>query len=205
MLILKTIYVVVFWAVAAMTAAGIALIILRAIFNYADVNPFTWSAINIKRATDPVILPLRRMLMGMRLDPVAAPIIAIVVLLLVAVFVVQIAGGTLNMIAGIHFALTSGIANVPMAILGYLLYALIGLYELMIFVRIIGSWFTLNYGNRSMRFLIRATEPLLAPLRRMIPHVGMFDVSPIIAFVILWVLQAVVASTLLRGLPVQFF
>jgi YggT family protein len=56
-----------------------------------------------------------------------------------------------------------------------------------------------------MRFLIRTTEPLLAPLRRMIPLVGMFDISPIIAFVILWVLQAVIAATLLSGWPVRYF
>lgn len=205
MLILRTIDQFIVWGVTALTAAAIALIILRAIFNYADLNPFTWSAINVKRATDPIILPMRRLLVAMRLDPVVAPLIAAVILILVAVFAVQLASGTLNTIAGVLFAFTSGIANVPVAILGYLLYALIGLYELLVFVRIIGSWFSLSYGNRWMRLLIQITEPLLAPLRRMVPLVGMFDVSPIIAFVILWVLQAVVASTLLRGLPVQFF
>jgi YggT family protein len=56
-----------------------------------------------------------------------------------------------------------------------------------------------------MRFLIRITEPLMGPLRRHIPPVGMFDISPIISFLILWVLQAIVAATLLKGWPVQFF
>jgi len=74
----------------------------------------------------------------------------------------------------------------------------------MIFARIIMTWFVVSYGKR-MRFLIRTTEPLLAPLRRMIPLVGMFDVSPIIAFVILWVLQSVIAATLLSGWQVRYF
>jgi YggT family protein len=47
-----------------------------------------------------------------------------------------------------------------------------------------------------MRFLIRLTEPLLAPLRRMLPTVGMFDVSPIVAFLIVWICQTAVAATL---------
>jgi len=34
---------------------------------------------------------------------------------------------------------------------------------------------------------------------------GAFDISPIIAFVILWIAQSIVASTLLRTWPVQFF
>ena len=203
--ILKTIYEVVFWGVTALTVAGIGLIILRSIFKYADVNPFTWAAINVKRSTDPLILSIRRLLVGMRVDPIVAPVIAAVLLLLVAVFLVQLVSGTLNTLAGVSYASTREIPNAPIAIGGYLLYALIGLYELLIFVRIIVSWFGLSYGNRWMRLLIQITEPLLAPMRRFVPTVGMFDVSPMIAVVVLWLLQAVVAATLLRGLPVQFF
>jgi YggT family protein len=56
-----------------------------------------------------------------------------------------------------------------------------------------------------MRFLINTTEPLLGPLRRTVPPVGMFDISPIVAFIILWLFQAAIAGTLLRGMPVMFF
>ena len=80
-----------------------------------------------------------------------------------------------------------------------------GLYTLAIFVRIFLSYGALGYGNRWMRFMILITEPLMGPLRRYIPPVGMFDISPIIAFLVLWVLQAIVAATLLKGWPVQFF
>jgi len=52
---------------------------------------------------------------------------------------------------------------------------------------------------------VRLTEPLLRPLQRMIPRVGMFDISPLIAFLIIWVCQSAVAATLLRAWPVQFF
>jgi YggT family protein len=191
--------------VTAVIVAAIILILLRSLFRYLDVNPFTWAAINVKRSTDPVILPVRRMLVGMRVDPIVAPVIAIVIFILVGFFVIQISSGFLNTVAGIMFAITSGRPNVPIAIVGYLLYALIGLYELMIFARIIGIWFSINYANRAMRFLSRATEPMLAPLRRTIKPVGMFDISPIVAFIILWLMQAVVAGTLLRGWPARFF
>ena len=50
-----------------------------------------------------------------------------------------------------------------------------------------------------MRFLVDATEPLLGPLRRIIPPLGMMDISPIVAFFILWLFQAAIAGTLLRG------
>ena len=205
MTILGTIYLLISWGIMAAASAAILLIILRSIFNYADVNPFRWSAITLKRATDPIVLPIRQMLIAMRLDPKVAPFIAIILIILIGYFVVQFASSVLNMIAGILYSVTSGVPGFPIAILGYLVFGLLGLYTLAIFVRILFSWGGLGYGNRWMRFLIRITEPLMGPLRRYIRPIGMFDISPIIAFLVLWVLQAIVAATLLKGWPVQFF
>ena len=205
MLILKTLYLFITWGVMAVAIAAIALIILRSIYNYADVNPFRRSAISLKRATDPIILPIRRLLVAFRVEPKAAPFIAILLIILVGYFVVQVASSVLNTIAGILYAVSSGVPGFPIAIVGYVVFGLLGLYTLSIFVRIFLSYGGLGYGNRWMRFLIRITEPLMGPLRRKIRPVGMFDISPIIAFLILWVLQAIVAATLLKGWPVQFF
>jgi len=205
MLILKTLYLFITWGVMAMAIAAIALIILRSIYNYADVNPFRRSAISLKRATDPMILPIRRLLVAFRLESKVAPFIAVLLIILISYFVVQVASSVLNTIAGILYAVTSGVTGFPIAIVGYLVFGLLGLYTLAIFVRIFLSYGGLGYGNRWMRFLIRLTEPLMGPLRRYIRPVGMFDISPIIAFLILWVLQAIVAATLLKGWPVQFF
>lgn len=203
--ILSKIDFFIFAGVVAIIIAAIVLILLRSLFKYMDVNPFRWSAITIKRLTDPIILPVRRILVAMRVDPIAAPVIVIVVFILIGFFVIQVADGFLNTVAGILLAASGGGAKAPTAILGYVLYALVGLYELMIFARIVGTWFIVSYADRRMRFLIRITEPLLAPLRRALPTVGMFDISPIIAFVICWVVQAAIAATLLRGWPVRFF
>ena len=193
------------WAVTAMLAAGILLIVLRSVFDYADVNPFTWHAHSVRRTTDPVLAPARAMLRGFRLDPKAAPFIVIVLLIVVAVLSVQIMGTFLNTIAGVLYAVTSHRPDAPAGITGYLLFGFLGLYTLAIFVRIIFSWIGMSYANRFMRFIVRITEPLLGPLRRMVPTVGMFDISPLVAFLIIWVCQSAVAATLLRAWPVQFF
>lgn len=203
--ILSKIDFFIYAGVVAVIVAAIILVLLRSLFKYMDVNPFTWSAITIKRLTDPIILPVRRILVAMRVDPIATPVIVIVVFILIGFFVIQVANGFLNTVAGISLALTGGGLKAPVAVLGYILYALVGLYELIIFARIVGTWFVVSYADRRMRFLIRTTEPLLAPLRRTLPTVGMFDISPIIAFVILWLVQSAIAATLLRGWPVRFF
>jgi len=80
------------------------------------------------------------------------------------------------------YAVTSHRRDTPVGIIGYLLFGALGLYTLAIFVRIIFSWVGMSYANRFMRLIVRLTEPLLRPLQRMIPRVGMFDISPLIAF-----------------------
>jgi YggT family protein len=205
MLIIKTLFQFISWGVTAIIVAAILLIVLRSVFNYLDRNPFSWSAVTLRRATDPVINPVRRMLMGFRLDPKVAPFILVILIIVAGYLVIQIAGSVLNTIAGIIYAVTSGQLGMPVAIGGYLLFGFLGLYTLLVFVRIIFSFVAVSYGNPLMRFLYRTTEPLLGPLRRMVPPLGMFDLSPIVAFIILWLCQAAVAGTLLRGWPLHFF
>jgi YggT family protein len=201
-LILAKLYWFVSWALVTTIVVVIVLIVLRLIANQADLNPFGWSSINIRRLTDPVILPVRRALARMAVDPKYAPLVAILAIILLGWFVLQLVSGIANTLAGILVSLG---AHSIAATMGYLLYGLLGLYSLVIFVRIILSWGAVSYKNRMMRFLINVTEPLLGPLRRYIPPVGAFDISPIVAFGVIWVLQLAVAGTLLRGWPLIFF
>jgi len=189
----------------AIIVAAIVLIVLRSVFNYMDGNPFSWSAVTLRRSTEPILSPTRAMLRGFGLDSKVAPFIAVILVIVAGYMVIQVAGSILNTIAGIIYAVSSRQLGAPVAIAGYLLFGFLGLLILAIFIRIILSFVAVGYGNRLMRFLYLITEPLLGPLRRTIPPVGMFDISPIVAFVILWLCQAAVAGTLLRGWPTRFF
>jgi len=53
-----------------------------------------------------------------------------------------------------------------------------------IFVRVILSWF-LTRPNTLSIILDKITEPILAPLRRIIPRAGMFDFTPLVAIILL--------------------
>ena len=52
---------------------------------------------------------------------------------------------------------------------------------------------------------IRETQRPITPRRIVIPPLGMMDISPIIAFFILWLFQSAIAGTLLRGAPFPSF
>jgi YggT family protein len=204
MIVIRSIFQFVTLGVTAIIVAAIVLILVRSIFNYLDVNPFSWLAVTLRRLTEPVLAPVRAVLIGFRLDPKVAPFIAVILIIVAGYLVVQVVGSVLNTIAGIIYATSSRQLGAPVAIMGYLLFGFLGLYTLAIFIRIIFSMVGASYANPLMRFLVRTTEPLLGPLRRTIPPLGMFDISPIVAFLVLWLCQAAVAGTLLRGWPVQF-
>lgn len=202
MLILRQLYWFINSAVIAITVAAVVLVLLRLIANQADLNPFGWTSLTIRRLTDSFIGPVRRALMGFGVDPKYAPLVTLLLAVLLGWFSLQLVSSIANTLAGILFSLGKH-ALVP--IIGYVLYGLLSFYSLLIFIRIICSWVMVSYANRAMRFLVNATEPMLEPLRRIVPRVGAFDISPIVAFIIVWLLQAAIAGTLLRGWPIVFF
>jgi YggT family protein len=185
------------WGVTAIVVAAIVLIALRTLFNYMEMNPFSWSAVTVRRLTDPIIAPIRRRLIALRIDPTIAPFVAMLLIIVSGYLLIQVVESVLNTVGGIIYALSSGRAGAPVAIIGYLLYGFLGLYTLAIFIYIFLSWIAVSYRNPLMRFLFRLTEPLLAPLRRLIPPVAMFDISPMIALLIVWLCQAAVKGLLL--------
>ena len=184
------------WAVIAVIVAVILLMVFRMIANYADLNPFAWISLSLRRLTDPFVLPVRRALMGFGVDPKYSPLVVILIVILLGYFVLQLASTIAWTLSGLLFSLQQG---AMVSALGFILYGLISIYILLIFIRIIFSWGMVSYSNRIMRFLVNATEPLLGPLRRMIPPLGAMDISPIVAFLILWLFQQAIAGTLLRG------
>ena len=184
---------------AAITAmVGLCLLmIVRLIVDKADPNPFGSTYRTVRRLTDPFVVPVRGLLREYHADPKYAPIVVIVIVILTGLLVLNLLGTLSRMTQGIFWALSIG--SLP-ALLGFIFHGLISIYILMIFVRIIFTMAMVSYMNRVMRFLYHATEPLLGPLRRRIPPIGRWDISPIVAFVLLWLLQAAISATLLRGL-----
>jgi uncharacterized protein YggT (Ycf19 family) len=77
----------------------------------------------------------------------------------------------------------------------------IGLYWLVIIVYILTSWLRLPYSvtlNRIQRFLYDVCEPYLRLFRRFLPPFGPLDLSPMVALIVLFVVQNVLVSLLDR-------
>jgi len=78
-----------------------------------------------------------------------------------------------------------------------LIITVLDIYKWIVIAAVIVSWLTafnvINQYNNFVRGLLRAlyalTEPVFRPIRKIIPPMGGFDLSPIIVFVIIWFLQ----------------
>ncbi len=188
---LSSIYPVISWIVISALLAFITLLILRLIFSFTDPNPFGSIgrlSFQIRKFTERFVYPAARLLAQFRIDTRYAPLITILIAALLAYFSLQIIGNTIFIIDG----LTAGvITGNPKVIIGFILYAILSIYVLFIFIRFISSWFVFSRST-FLGFVQRVTDPVLIPFRRLIPPIGMFDISAMILLLLISFLQSIV-------------
>jgi YggT family protein len=76
-----------------------------------------------------------------------------------------------------------------------LLGTLIQLYSFVVLARVILSWIpNVNPMNPIVQFIYQITEPVLEPVRRALPNLGMIDISPIVVLVGLQILGSILLN-----------
>jgi YggT family protein len=188
---LGSIYPIISSIVVVALSVFVTLLILRLIFSFSDPNPF--GAIGrfsfwLRKKTERFVYPAARLLSQFRIDPRYAPLITILITCILAYFALQIIENTFFIIDG----LTSGVmSGNPKVVIGFILYAILSIYVLFIFIRFISSWFVFT-KNTFLGFVQRVTDPVLIPLRRLIPPIGMFDISAMLLLLLISFLQGIV-------------
>lgn len=80
----------------------------------------------------------------------------------------------------------------------YFVWILFTILQFAIIIRALMSWFNPSPENPVARIVYELTEPVLGPLRRIVPRIGMIDITPIVAILLMQVIQSVLEQTL-RG------
>ncbi len=79
--------------------------------------------------------------------------------------------------------------------------AIFSFFQIVLFARIIFSWIRVDpyhpVWGPILRFVHEVTEPLLAPIRRLMPQTGMFDFSILILWFLLRIAQSIVIQVLI--------
>ena len=71
--------------------------------------------------------------------------------------------------------------------------------SLAIFGRVIMSWISPSGENSITQFLDQITEPILAPIRKVVPPLGMFDLTPMIALIVLQMIRPHIINLIQGG------
>lgn len=192
-----TVYPIVSLIIWTLFAIFAFLLIARLIISYADPNPFGFigrMGYKIRRLTEKWVSPAARFLAVYGADTRLAPLISLFIGLVIAYFFAQIIGNTFFVIDG----LTAGIAmGRPMVFIGFVLYGILSLLVLFIFIRFIAQWFVFT-RNTFLGFVMRVTDPIMLPVQRLIPPIGMFDISPMIVLIVIGLLQSAVLNLFVR-------
>jgi YggT family protein len=174
--------------VDALTSLYLLVLLLRFWLPWLRADFRNPLAQGILKLTSPVIIPLRRVVPSFgRLDTATV---------LVA-FIVQYLGIFLMLLILGTSAAISVIA--PTAIVKLVLLS-VNLFMFAIFIRIILSWISSGQYNPATAIISTMTEPLLRPVRRLIPPLGGFDISPIFVIIALGALTRVLMGFNLLGI-----
>lgn len=69
-------------------------------------------------------------------------------------------------------------------------------FNLAILVRILLTWIPVDRDNRVIAFIHEITEPILGPLRRVVPPIGGFDISPMLAMMLIELARIVLLTAI---------
>lgn len=124
----------------------------------------------IVRATNPVLMPLRKVIPGIGGHDIAALVLVFLILLVKFILLTAIGGAT-------------WVAALPLALLGVLGTA-IDVFLICIIVKVILSWVTPG-GHALSGLLHSVTAPILNPVQKILPPLNGLDLSPLVAILLL--------------------
>ncbi len=169
----------------------LGMLMLRFIFNFIDPNPFGAVGrfgFKVRKVTEKWVYPAARFFAMYGINTRWAPLLTLLIGFVLTYFAMQIVGNTFFVIDGLTAGVVTG---QPKVLLGFVLYGLLSVLVLFIFLRFISYWFVFT-RNTFFGFVARVTDPILQPVRRLIPPIGMFDISAMIVLIFIGFLQSIV-------------
>ena len=152
------------------------------------ISPFgAWPRM-ARRLSDPVLLRLERRVIAAGGSPQTAPLWLVGLVIAGGLLLISLTQWLIGVAAGVSLAIRSG----PQIWLRLLVSALFTILMTALLIRVIASWFGIGPYNRWMRPIYALTGWLIDPIRRVMPPFGMIDFSPMVAWLILYVVRGFV-------------
>ncbi|MEE5095944.1 YggT family protein [Pseudomonas alliivorans] len=168
------------------------LILLRFVLQLVRANFYNPLSQFIVKATQPLLKPLRRIIPSIFGLDMSSLVLAIIVQMILMALTLLLMFGTTG--DPLHLLLWA-IISVTALFLKIFFFALIA--------SVILSWVAPGSHNPGAELVNQICEPALAPFRRIVPNLGGLDISPILAFIVLKLLDMLVINNLaaMSGMP----
>ena len=152
------------------------------------INPFgAWPRFT-RRISEPILLPLERRVIRAGGSPQDASFWLLGLVIVAGLLLLSLVHWLIGMTATMAALSYAG----PRAWLRFVLGGVFTLLMAAIFIRVIASWLGLSPYSRWMRPVMALTDWLIEPIRRILPPFGMLDFSPMVAWLVLWVIRGFV-------------
>jgi len=156
------------------------------------INPFgAWPRM-VRRVSDPILLPLERRVISAGGNPQNAPLWLLGLVIGGGLLLLSLTQWLIGTAAGLVLLAQGGV-RVWMQVL---LSAVFTILMTAILIRVIGSWLGIGPYRKWMRPIYALTNWLIDPIRRILPPVGIFDFSPMVAWLVLYVVRGFVLGML---------
>jgi YggT family protein len=156
------------------------------------IDPFgTWPRL-VRRISDPILLPLERRVIRAGGSPQNAPLWLLGLVIGCGLLLLSLTQWLIGTAAGLVLLAHGG----PRVWLRVLVSAAFTILMAAILIRVIGSWLGIGEYRKWMRPVYALTNWLIDPIRRILPPVGIFDFSPMVAWLLLYVVRGFVLGLL---------
>jgi YggT family protein len=157
------------------------------------INPFgSWPRL-VRRVSDPLLQPLERRVISAGGNPQNTPLWLLVAVIASGLVLMSLAAWLVDAVVRLRWMVEGG----PRTWLATLVSLTFTVLMAAILIRVIASWLGIGPYRRWMRPVMALTNWLIDPIRRILPPFGMLDFSPMVAWLVLYVVRGFVMGLLL--------
>ncbi|HEX2451677.1 MAG TPA: YggT family protein [Gemmatimonadales bacterium] len=176
------------WLVVAALAYAAVVAVTHWAIRSRRLTPFGPWPRTVRRLSDPVLQPIERRLLRAGGMPQSAPYWLLALVVIGGLLLVSLTKWTIGFVYSLGALAGAG----PQVWLITLLSWTFTILRFALLVRVIASWFGVSPYTKWMRPIVALTEWILEPLRRVLPPLGPLDLSPLVAYFILWIAERIV-------------
>lgn len=151
------------------------------------ISPFNAIARFCRSTVDPFIAPIERKVVRAGGTPASAPLWALAVVVVGGILLLSFLDMVRTQVVLSMIAAQSGSAGIFHLLVSWTFWIL----KAALIVRVISSWLPISPYSGWVRWSYTLSEPILAPLRRVVPNLGGLDITPILAYFLLNIIESV--------------